>query len=102
MGFKSVGLRLPEEMLHELKQVEDEESLDRSTVARQMLLRGLRDYRREKAVKEYSAHRVSISEAAEMADLTVWEFEELLVKNEVKSQYSVDDLQNELKTLSKA
>ncbi len=66
------------------------------------MLRGLKDYYREKAVKEYSAGRVTLSEGAEMAELSIWEFEELLVKSGYKSSYSLDDLQSELKMLSKA
>ncbi len=100
MEFKAVGLRLPEKTLKELKCVEVEQALDRSTVARQMLLRGLRDYYREKAVREYEAGRLTASKAAEMAELTVWEFEEYLVREGFKSSYSLEDLQADLKALS--
>lgn len=54
------------------------------------------------AVKEYSAGRLTLSEAADMGELAIWEFEELLVKSGCKSSYSLDDLQKELKLLSKA
>ncbi len=95
-----VGIRLPKKTLDYLKEVEAEEGLDRSTAARKMLSLGLQEYRKEKALKKYAAGRISISEAAERAGMSIWEFESYAVQRGFKSSYSIEDLESELKDVS--
>ncbi len=39
--------------------------------------------------------RITMSEAARMAELTIWEMEQYLVEQGYKSEYSIDDLRRE-------
>ena len=102
MQFKPVGLRLPVDLLKALGEIEEEQSLDRSTVARQLIFRGLKGYRRDKAVLAYKSGKMAMSEASKLADMSIGEFEACLVREGYKSNYSLDDLQSELKILSTA
>ena len=92
-----VGIRLPKKTLEYLKEVEEEEGLDRSTAARKMLGLGLQEYRKEKALQKYAAGKISISEAAELAGTSIWEFENYAMQHGFKSSYSIEDLEDELK-----
>ena len=47
----------------------------------------------------YMAGRFTISRAAEKAGITVWEMEQALIAYGFKSQYSVQDLKEELERL---
>ncbi len=55
-----------------------------------------------KAVGECAAGRMTMSEASELAGLTIWEFEALLVSKGHASNYSLDDLSQDLDVLGKA
>jgi predicted HTH domain antitoxin len=51
---------------------------------------------RRKAAEDYVAGKTSISKAAEKAGATVWEMEQYLVSKGFKSQYSTEDLKDEM------
>jgi len=56
---------------------------------------------KEKAAEAYKEGKITISEAAQQASLTIWEMEEYLVDKGYKSDYSIDDLEKEILLLSK-
>lgn len=95
----SIGVRLPEKLLKLLEEKAAEENLDRSTATRQMIARGLEEYRKEKAAKLYREGKTSISGAAEVAGLTIREMIEYLIEKGYRSSYSYEDLKKELKVL---
>lgn len=53
----------------------------------------------KKAAEDYLKGKVTLSEAARKAELTLWEMEKYLVDNGFKSCYSVEDLEKELRLL---
>lgn len=53
----------------------------------------------KKAAEDYLKGKVTLSEAARKAELTLWEMEKYLVDNGFKSSYSVEDLEKELRLL---
>ena len=54
---------------------------------------------KNKAAYEYFKGKISLSEAARKAELTIWEMEQYLVVSGYKSSYSIDDLEKELQQL---
>ncbi len=54
---------------------------------------------KEKAAEKYRGGKVTISEAAHQAGITLWEMEQYLVERGYKSSYSVEDLERELHSL---
>jgi len=97
----TIGVRIPEEILKELEESAKEEKVDKSTVIRQFILEGLREYKREKAARLYKERRVSIDGAAELAGLTVREMVDYLIKRVYKSSYSYEDLEKEMELFRK-
>lgn len=95
----SIGIRLPEKLLKLLEEKAEEENLDRSTAIRQMIARGLEEYRKEKAAKLYREGKTSISGAAKMAGLTVREMVEYLIEKGYRSSYTYEDLKKEISIL---
>ncbi len=53
----------------------------------------------ERAAIEYRTGKITISEAARKAEVSVWEMEKYLVDSGFKSSYSVEDLEKELQLL---
>ncbi len=54
---------------------------------------------KEKTAQEYLEGRITMSEAAKRVNLTTWEMEKYLIEKGYKSDYSIDDLDKELKLL---
>ncbi|HLC65255.1 MAG TPA: UPF0175 family protein [Candidatus Nanoarchaeia archaeon] len=54
---------------------------------------------KKKAKDDYIAGKISLSKAAKIANLTVWEMQSYLVEQGFKSEYSIKDLEEDLKTL---
>jgi len=54
---------------------------------------------KQKAVEDYLSEKITLSEAATKANLTIWEMEKCLIDRGFKSQYSIEDLDKELKNL---
>lgn len=94
-----IGIRLPKEVLKQIEELGKDEMDDRSTVIRKLVIIGYRDVIRKKAAEKYLEGKITISEAAHLAGITVWEMEKYLVDHGFKSEYSVGDLQKELEIL---
>ncbi len=59
----------------------------------------MKDLLVRKAADEYVKGKITLSEAARKADLTLWEMEKYLVDKGFKSSYSAEDLEKELRLL---
>lgn len=96
-----IGIRLPKEVLKEIKKLSKEEMEDRSTIIRKLVMIGYRDFMVKKSAEDYLKGQITLSEAAHKASLTIWEMEKYLVEHGFKSNYSLEDLEREMKILGK-
>lgn len=95
MKHNAIGIRLPREVLSHIEKLSKEEREDRSTIIRKLVMLGYSDFMKEKAAQKYLSGKVTLSEAADQADLTLWEMERCLVERGFKSSYSIEDLERE-------
>ncbi len=95
----AIGVRLPDDLLEKIEDLRHEEGDDRSTTMRKLIQRGLEEITREKAAQAYREGRITLSEAAERSDLTLWEMQQYLVHQGYQSDYSIRDLDRELDIL---
>ena len=58
-----------------------------------------RDLKRELAIYLYQQGRLSFGKAREMANMTVWDFQQLLASREITVHYDVEDYEEDLTTL---
>lgn len=79
----TISARVPDDLEAELEAYIDDERLDRSTAIRRLLEEGLEEWRREQALDRLEAGEVSFSRAAEIADMTVWDFAALVEERDV-------------------
>lgn len=86
----TVSARLPDELEAELEAYIDEEHLDRSTAVRKLLAEGLEAWRKERALERLEAGEVSFTRAAELADLNVWDFAQLVRDRDITWVAEVD------------
>jgi len=97
--YRAVGVRLENGFLNRLEFIEKEENLDRSSVMRMLLREGYKNYIQKKAAEAYMQGRITISQAAKRAGLTIWEMQQCLISLGFKSDYSIKDLEEEIKLL---
>ena len=96
---EAIGIRLDSAILKKIEKLGKEEVLDRSSIIRKLVYLGYQDIMKKKAAEQYVKGRITLSEAAGKAELTIWEMEQYLVESRYKSSYSIEDLNNELKLL---
>lgn len=70
----TISARLPEDIEADLEEYLDAEQLDRSTAVRKLLAEGLDTWRKERALEKLDRGEVTFMKAAEMADLSPWDF----------------------------
>ena len=98
---QEIGVRLPKEVLKIIEKLSEEELEDRSTIIRKLVIIGYKDLIKKKAAENYAKGKITISEAAYQAGITIWEMEKYLIEEGFKSDYSVEDLEKEMKMLGK-
>ena len=97
---EAIGIRLEKDMLNKIQKLGKSEALDRSTILRKLILLGYKDLIKINAAEDYIKGKITLSEAAHVAEITIWEMERFLVEQGFKSDYSLEDLKNELRLLN--
>lgn len=59
----------------------------------------LNDLKIELAISLYSQNRLSIGKARELADMSLWEFRQVLSSRRISPHYHVDDFKEDLAVL---
>lgn len=92
-----VSARLPPERVNQINMIAREEKIDKSTVLDRALDLYIRDWRLKKAIQSYTEGISTLSRAAEIAGLTVWEMLEVIAEKKTPHQYGVEELEMDLK-----
>lgn len=96
---EAIGIRLPKDILNAVEKLSREEAEDRSTMIRKLVMMGYKDFMMKKSAENYAKGKLTISEAAHLADLTVWEMEKFLIERGYVSSYSIEDFEKESKII---
>ena len=67
-----IGIRLPKEILEKINKLSKIQMEDRSTLIRKLVTLGYMQLVKEKAAEFYLQGKITLSEAAHQADLTLW------------------------------
>ena len=70
----TISARVPEELEKELEDYMKTEHIEKSTAVRKLLLKSLKEWREEYALKLLAEGRTTVSKAAEIAGMDVWSF----------------------------
>jgi predicted HTH domain antitoxin len=77
------------------------EQVDKSVILREALEKGLEDIKLDTAVEHYAKGKVSTSEAAEIAGISVGEMMDELVTRGIKSRITLEDVKQSLENAGK-
>nr|MDO8100572.1 UPF0175 family protein [Candidatus Njordarchaeota archaeon] len=91
---------MPEDLLEEIEFIEKEENSDRSTVLRKLISVGVKLWKLDHALSLYRDRKVTTWKAADIAGVSLYEFIEVLREKRIPAQYTVEDLEADLRGLT--
>lgn len=98
----TISVRLAKDILKDLSEVEAKWETDRSEAIRRLLSNAIKEWKTRDALEKLRERKVTISGAAELADLSLWEMIDLSMKEKIDwIEYGKDDLEQDLKLLEK-
>jgi predicted HTH domain antitoxin len=98
---RQLNIRVPEELSEELAAIAEEEGLDKADVARQMLVRSVRNHRLERAVRRYREGEITMARAAEDTGLALYDMMDELSRRNLGPgiHYSPEEMREDLARL---
>lgn len=99
MKINRVSLTIPQELLQKSEEIAKEKAEDRSTTMRELLRLGLQQYTLEKGVAIFREGRVSLEKAAEIANVSLWKFLDVLRERKIPLHYDGEDIRKEIKEI---
>jgi len=96
-----VSTRIPDEIARDLKEIEEEEKTDRATVIRKLLVRGIKQWKIERALRLYREGKATLWRAARLAGVTLREMMEMAAKEGIQFQYTPKDLEEDIEAAIK-
>ena len=96
-----VAIRMDSAFLGQVEKLGEEEAVDRCTLLRNLIRTGYQEKLKRRAAQLYKEGKITFSESARQAGLTLWEMQHYLIDSGFRSEYSLDDLQEEMKLLKK-
>ena len=97
-----VGARLPLELVRELEFIEEVEQADCSTTVRRLLVKAVREWKLEYYARQYREGKFTLARAAREAGVSLWEMMEHVRDSKVAVQYDLEDLRQDLETISES
>jgi len=91
-----IDMEVPQKVHDSFDFIKKYEPIDENYMLQQVLSYGIRDLEQEMAIKLFSEGKITISECAKMAEMSVGETMELLVARGIKSKITVDDFEEGL------
>jgi len=94
-----ISARLPKERVELIEEIAREEKVDKSTILDRALEHYSKEWKLQKAIGSYREGLVTLSRAAEIAGISVWEMIDALAEKKVQAQYDVEDFEEDLKVI---
>jgi predicted HTH domain antitoxin len=97
----SVTARLGSESLDYIKKISKMFNLDKSTAFRNILQKGIKEDKKEKALELYISGKFSIEQAARFADMYLGDFYELMRQKGIESNLTLEDFNESMRHMGK-
>jgi len=97
---KTVTTRLDDQYVDKIDEMAAKRGIDRSALLRLFLLNSLKEQIIRDSLDEYKSGIVTIWEAAQHCNLTLWEMIKEIEKAHIHSSYDLKELKKDLKTLN--
>lgn len=90
------NIDIPENLIKSIRKIKQYEPIEESILIRQAIEYGIRDIEKELAIKLFSERKTTLSESAEIAQVSTGEIMELLVERGLKSKITLKDYEEGL------
>ena len=96
---KTITTRLPDEYVNGIGKIAKLEKLDISGVIRKLLAKAIDEWKKDHAVEMYKKGEFSFGQAAKFAEISVWDFPNLLKDKRVPLNLDLEELESDLRTI---
>ena len=96
MKTVTISTRLTKDEAKRIDQLAKEEGLDRSAFVKKMLRQGVKEFKLSRALTAYRRGKVSLSRAAEIAEMSVRDILSFLAAEKVELNYDLEELQQDM------
>jgi len=90
--MRTIAVRLPDGVIKAIDELCSDLGESRAKVLREILMEGIKVLKLRKALKMLSEGKITVWRAAEIADLSLWEFIEVIEKEKAVLPISVKDV----------
>ncbi|MFH1587146.1 MAG: UPF0175 family protein [Candidatus Diapherotrites archaeon] len=101
MKTEMVSARFEKKDTALIEQVAKDEKTDKTTALKRIFGIGAKQYKIERAIKQYQEGKLSIGKAAENAEIGIWEMMEELKERNIANPLSEEEFKEGLKNLEK-
>jgi predicted HTH domain antitoxin len=96
---RTVTTRLEEEYLKRIDELAAQRGLDRSALVRSFLLSALKENTIHDALESYGAGKITLWQAAEKCDMSLWEMIQEAKHRHVQISYDIKEFEKDLAAL---
>ena len=94
-----IATRVDRELLEQIERIEKEVRADRSEVIRRLLDEGVKQYQTKKAIELLRDGKITVSRAAEIARVSIWDMLEIMHMKKIPIPYGAEDLREGLESM---
>jgi len=103
LTLKPLAVRVPAELEKEIIEIIKKEKLDKATVVRNLLEKGIMEWRKQAALELLQKGEATFAKAADIAKLSLWEFADLVKQRNIEwVRYEPEDVEKEFREASAA
>lgn len=97
MMSELISTRIERNLSKELLKLARERNIGKSIFLREVIIRGLSDFKQEQALDLYQQGKVTAWKAAELAQMSLWEFLEIIKRKKIPMKYTLEDAKEDIK-----
>jgi predicted HTH domain antitoxin len=97
---KTVTTRLDDKCVSKIDEMAAKKGIDRSALLRLFLVNSLREQTIQDSLESYKSGTITLWEAAQHSNLTLWEMIKEIEKAHIHSNYDLTELKKDLKALN--
>ena len=97
---KTVTTRLDDEYVDRIDEMAARKGIDRSALLRLFLVQSLEEYMIRDSLEDYRSGRMTLWEATQRCDLTLWEMVQEVKQANIHTTYDAMELEKDLKVLN--
>ena len=94
--METISIKLPEDIIETIKEIEEMEQIDRATTAIKLLAKAIEKWKEERAIQLYREGKVTLWRAADMANLSLREMMKLAAEKGIEMHYTEKDLEEDI------